>query len=378
MSDMFKDFENFFKDNIYKDKGFIGFKEVLEKVLGTFKKIVKTFKEISNGYKKFSKLFLKAEFLIVLIKAQIFITKFLDEKGSFISRLVASSFLFFIPSYVSGYLLQKEFLSHNWGYVFITYPLILTLVWGLISPFLLLYAATILNGLFNEIKEIFYDLEKWKEIYSSTLDDFFFSNNKLFGFAWSAAVAWIVYRYFSDINYWPIKLWAVFFSFYLSFISSLGLHGINTIVNMIDTIFSHDDIIRFDPNHSDNFGGLSNFSSFVVRATLLFSSGTLIIPLGFDICRKCVNSSDTYPTVFLVLIYLIMIGYCFFAPLLKIRDFVIQKKEKLIRDSFNYSIKRSRLEKIKTNPWDLKSLLEFSFSILVPIIVTLIQIKLQS
>jgi len=392
MSDKYKDFESFFRERyIDKDKENKGL-------------------------------------LIWLIKWQINITSFFDKKianffgkkisnffykiGLHITRLAASSVLFFIPSYVLGYLLQEFY-----NYEIMTLSLILTLLWGFISPYLLLYAATILNNLLNKHKELFEDEDKWKEVHLNTLDDFICSNNFYFGFVWSTIAAAIVtFVYFCDAPT-PIKVWSFASSFYLSFISSLGFHGVNTIVNMMDDVFSLEEkILKFNVNHPDYFGGFSNFDGFVVEATVLFASGTLIIPIGFDICYKCNNEFYIYLTIFLVLIYLFMIGYCFFTPLLKIKDFVIHEKKRLIRKSLDdldkkerlihrslddldkmnydfkdddkknlclknsihifmyYQITHSRLEKIKTNPWDFKSLLEFSLSVIVPSIVTIMKI----
>lgn len=355
----------------------------------------------NNGFNGFEKFFGENKFkglLSWLIKHQILFTRSFDKEGHLISRLFASSAFFFIPSYVSGYLLQETY-----NYKIMSYSIIFSLLWGLISPFLLLYAATLLYKFLQDNMKNSSDEKKWENIHHDTFNNLFSKGFRSFGLLWSTLVALIatfVYFYGSPT---PIKLWAFIFSFYLSLISSLGFHGVNTIVKMMDQIcLLEPKVLKFDVNHSDHFGGFSSFDRFVVRATLLFSSGTLFIPIVFDICYKCNYQYYIYLTILLVLIYIYMIGYCFFVPLFKIKNFVINEKERLIRESLDsldemiscfkdndeekqclkdfieilmhYHIKHSRLENIKTNPWDFKSLLEFSFSVLVPSVVTLIQI----
>lgn len=352
-----------------------------------------------NTFNKFEDFFGKRNYgglLSWLIRSQINVTMSFDKKGHLISRLVASSILFFIPSCVSGYLLQEIY-----NCKIMSYSLILTLLWGLISPFLLLYAATILNDFFQDHKNKFRDEMVWNKIYFSKFDYFFSSNYLYFGLPWSiiaASIITFVYFYNSPIL---IILWSFISFFYLALISSLGFHGVNTLVKMITDICSPK-VLTFNSYHPDHFGGFSSFDRFVVRATLLFSSGTLIIPLAFEICYICNNPLYIYIIIFLTCIYIFMIGYCFFAPLLEIKNFVIREKESLILESLHYlnkmicdfkeddnnnlclknsievlmyyHINHSRLECIKTSPWDFKSLLEFSFSVLLPSVVTLAQI----
>lgn len=311
--------------------------------------------------------------------------------------LAASSIFPFIPSYVLGYTLQETF-----NYKIMSYSIVFSLFCMLFCPFLALYGAVTLNDFFLGIKSKFKDKEKWEDTYFTTFDSIFSSKYYFISLPWIIAIPSIItFVYFRDSPI-LVKLWSFIIFFYLSLISSRAFHALNEAVKMFSKIFSSN-ILKFDAYHLDNFGGFLSTERYVLKMTLLLSVGTLLIPLAFDVCYKCKNQIYIDSTIILVIIYIFMLGYCYFTPLLAIKNFVITEKESLIHESrdqlnkmicdikddddekkclansmkilIHYQIMHSKLEQIKDNPWDLKSLLQFFFSVLIPSVVTIIKLS---
>lgn len=139
-----------------------------------------------------------------------------------------------------------------------------------------------------------------------------------------------------------------------------------------------------------------------MRVSLYFSPGALVFPLAFEIIDKMNNG----PNLLHVSIYLLAGSFLFvmFAsfliPIFQIKNFVDPVKEKIILEArseldkmvnefkvnqdfdikqgfeilMHYCFHYSKLLELKNYPWNLRVLLEYSFSFLIPIAVAILQI----
>jgi len=70
------------------------------------------------------------------------------------------------------------------------------------------------------------------------------------------------------------------------FLGGIGFNGVYTVVRVIKELREHfrgrEDVL-VDPLHEDGFGGLMAFGEIAIKATLLFASGSVLLPFLLDI-----------------------------------------------------------------------------------------------
>ena len=171
---------------------------------------------------------------------------------------------------------------------------------------------------------------------------------------------------------------------------------------MIKRVFSCD--IIFDPFHPDKFGGVANTGRFIVRIVLIFSSGALVFPLVWELIRETTGTAIFLNILVYCLtgVFLLTLIACFFIPVYQIKRFVDPKKQRILLDSRSelermiiefkenenldikqiveifmyYNFNHAKLSEMKDYPWDLRVLIEFGLSFIIPIGITVLKLVL--
>lgn len=124
-----------------------------------------------------------------------------------------------------------------------------------------------------------------------------------------------------DVFYW---VWFVII-FITAIVSSIGFWGVLVTILAIRGV-SREKSLRIDPLHPDKMGGLSTVGSYAIGTTLLFSSGSLYLPLGFQLA-----SGSELATSFIYLAALLFSAFIllsFLGPTL-----IVHRRAKSIRNT---------------------------------------------
>lgn len=89
--------------------------------------------------------------------------------------------------------------------------------------------------------------------------------------------------------------------------------------------------LRFDiqPLHPDQLGGLSNVGYYSIRTTLLFSSGSLFLPLAF---RLAAGGGRRTAIIVFVFVYILTIAATFVYPTIKINRTAAELRDSILED----------------------------------------------
>lgn len=166
------------------------------------------------------------------------------------------------------------------------YASVLGLLWVNIAPYLIwYYDEQVLPSFFAHLFEIIPDSGERKRL-AEKYNRFFAEPRPLVSLFWAVALAAIVFASEPALKAQgmtgsgSVFLWTTYA--YAIYIGSVLGHGF---VGPITTIFLIRDITQYeleiDPLHPDNLGGLSTVGYVSIRTTLLFSSGSLFLPLLF-------------------------------------------------------------------------------------------------
>ncbi len=335
----------------------------------------------NNGYDEFVKLW--------VIKWQRVLSNL------FRSRIVASFIMFYFPIKISGYILQ-----YVYGYDIFSVGVFVSLLWIAIAPAIIENVLYHVINFFIKHKKVFRNEKEWKNIFFKEIHRIQSSRYSLYGVFWAIATSLIiVFIIFVDAPL-LIQFWAGISFFILFFVSSIGFYGVYVLVTMMDYIFSAD--IIFDPFHADGFGGISDFGKFSVKISFYFSSGALAFPLAFEILANIgyMNSIEVFLVYLLLGLFVLTLFVSFLFPIFRIKSFVDPLKESIIMESRNklndmikdfseseyldlkkgmeiymhYHLVYLKKLEMKDYPWDIRVLLEFSLSFLIPIIVATLQL----
>lgn len=312
-------------------------------------------------------------------------------------RIIASFFMFYIPLLSIGYILQRSY-----SYFFLTPGVLISLLWLAWAPFLIESAYYDVIYFLQKYQHKFKNKEQWQKIFQQQVQRIQSFHYWPFSVLWGLLVAGlIVYVSFIDAPF-LIQLWAAVSFFLLFFVSSIGFYGVYVLITIMKNIFEAD--IIYNPFHPDRFGGIANFGKFSVKGSIYFSSGALVFPLVFELIANLgtIAGIPIYATFFFGGFFLITLFASFLIPILQIKSYVEPIKEKIILNSrqkldglmenfsnseeldikkgaeiyLHYQLVHKKLLEMKDYPWDIRVLLEFSLSFIIPLLVGSLQLIL--
>jgi hypothetical protein len=173
----------------------------------------------------------------------------------------------------------------EWSGSFI-YASALGLLWVNIAPALIwYYDERVLPEFFSHLSELVSDKNTRKNL-AKKYNEFFAKHRVSVALFWTIAFVTIVYT--SDtalieqgmVDNGAIFMWTTYaYAVYIGAVLGQGFVGPITTLLLIREVSNLE--LEIDPLHPDNLGGLSNVGYVSIRTTLLFSSGSLFLPLLF-------------------------------------------------------------------------------------------------
>jgi len=288
------------------------------------------------------------------------------------------------------------------------YSSVLGLLWVNIAPYLIwYYDERVLPEFFAHLAELIPD-EDERDKLAKKYNGFFAQHQLSVAIFWGIALVAIVYvsqpalRAQGMVGTGKIFIWTTYaYAAYIGLVLGQGFVGPIATILLVRDISQYE--LKIDPLHPDNLGGLSTVGYVSIRTTLLFSSGSLFLPLLFYF-----SSEGGISTVIFGLtgIYILTIFISFIYPTMLVnrraqeyRDSVLEElREEHSRiessmkepnqDEISELNKRLELQRVQRNyenynsvslyPLQLSILTRLLGSVILPILFMVIEIYLPN
>lgn len=166
------------------------------------------------------------------------------------------------------------------------YASALGLLWVNVAPYLIwYYDERVLPEFFSHLSELISDKDQRQQL-ARKYNQFFAKKRLSVSLFWAIALMTIVYasepalRSQGMVGTGEVFLWTTYaYAAYIGLVLGHGFVGPVTTILLIREVAQHE--LEIDPLHPDNLGGLSTVGYVSIRTTLLFSSGSLFLPLLF-------------------------------------------------------------------------------------------------
>jgi hypothetical protein len=184
------------------------------------------------------------------------------------------------------------------------------------------------------------------------------------------------------------------------FLSGFGFWGVFCAIKVVYK--SAPFPISLNPMSPDRFGGLMAFGRLAIRTTLLFSSGSALLPFLLQV-SAWTGGTGFILGVLSACVYIMAVAFSFIFPILYVHRIAIRERNRMLKETgeeylrllneFNESphsnglsqalrivIIRNQfleIEKMKVYPFDWRIILELVSSVALPIILTAMQIYVE-
>ena len=311
------------------------------------------------------------------------------------SRFVASILLLYVPLLIIGFILQ----------LILHYPVIaergiqISLLWLAIAPLLIQDSLLFLNDFFVTHSHLLENQTIWFKV-----RDEYIAKLESRKFIVIEVVTSILVSIFVTLAIFYkapllIQIWSFVTYLILFYISFIGFRGILMTPKLIALLCRLK--IKVDPFHPDCFGGIGTFGKLIIRGTLYFSTGALVLPLAFQMLGNFtrINNDMNYIIYILTSIFIGILMYSFISPILIIKRYIEKNKEQLViesskkldelyKDSFKVNdtkqfpaelyfyneLYHQKILKIKTYPFNAEVLFELFISVFLPILIGIFEI----
>lgn len=215
--------------------------------------------------------------------------------------------------------------------MFFNLAILLSLIWFVSSRYLIYLGWNTAHSSFNEFKELFVDTDKLKKQYNKLCDDFY--SNKILAIAlpFMVGAAYVVNDYFYNASF-GLHVWLTIIYGLLFLFAGVGLWNAFNSLFYINSILKND--LHINPLHPDGFGGLEPIGDFIVRATLLISTGSLVIPFALMVVsNRSLSEWTRFISIALTLVYIVIILLSFIIPLLNLNSVAKRYKYRSIGEA---------------------------------------------
>jgi hypothetical protein len=269
------------------------------------------------------------------------------------------------------------------------------------------YDERVLPEFFSHLSELISDEGKRKDL-ARKYNELFAKHRISVSIFWGIALGTIIFV--SEpvlieqgmVGNGSVFLWTTYaYAIYIGSILGHGFNGPVTTILLVREVSNLE--LEIDPLHPDNLGGLSNVGFVSIRTTLLFSSGSLFLPLLFFL-----SSEGGVATIIfgITSLYILIIIVSFVYPTALVnrraqeyRDSVLEdlrqqyadiekKTQGLEKDQISELNKRLELQKVqnkydnynsvKLYPLQLSILTRLAGSVILPILFMLVELYLPN
>jgi hypothetical protein len=298
-------------------------------------------------------------------------------------------------------------ISNTENYYLFSRSVVLSLIWLAIAPYLLGLAYLTVASFFDDNRNIFTaNDDAVHEIQHMVLQDLGSPRYMYISIPLTIICVLVLLNSIYLNAPFSIKLWVSIMFGILFFIAGAGFWGISRFIFIVNQICKQD--LRFDPYHSDRFGGFACLSYLNIKGPVYFFSGALLFPLIFDILRTIQDNELIELAMWGVFILFIGFGLVgFLVPQFQIHNLIIRSKQKALEGSETvlqgflndltsanckdketaeviqlkinvyYTYFHKRISSIREWPFDASVLLQLGSSLIVPILVTGVEVFIK-
>lgn len=272
------------------------------------------------------------------------------------------------------------------------------LFWLFIGPFLIYNAGKMADELWPQLKEL---LEKRKIKDLQAYEKRFESLGYLIiGIPATIGVSILVLApqgvlmsSISPYTVFYLASWIV-----LALLGSIGIWGTLQLVMMIWRVRKYE--LSLNPYHPDGFGGMGVLANFGIKATVMYSTGALMIPMVYDVATRNDVLHQTFSGAILgSTLFSITVLLSFIGPLVALNRAAVRGRERLLENTGKQcnelleSCQRNsetevgirmlvaqghynQLSQMRVYPFDIGILLKLVASIALPILLGTIRLWL--
>ncbi len=286
----------------------------------------------------------------------------------------------------------------------------LGVLWVIIGPLLILfYDGYVLPEFCVESRELIKNPDQIKEL-GVKYDHFFSHKWGLTVFPWMVLGALLIYfdlNFFKTVGFHGFDdvlfLFFLVFLFEALFLTGIGFTGVLTTQLFIKDFIKLD--LKIDPLHPDNLGGMSIVGNYAIKTTILFSSGSLFFPFGFQLASTNSVAANCFYAMVILFIGFILLSFIY--PTLKVnlraseardnklnelrrkyhqlREENLELKKNTTQEQQLYELKRQNIrdeyfdyQSIKLYPLDIDIIIQLSGSIILPIVFLTFEVVFQN
>ena len=317
------------------------------------------------------------------------------------NHLLASVFLLAVPLTVVGLIIQPLT-----GFTLFTRGLGVSMVWTALAPWFIHMALGVVWCLAVQTRQILPDTELQRDFWTRELERLQSPRSLWIGVPLGAGVAAaLLFTLYASAPV-IVKMWIVAWALGTFAAGGVGFWAMGCIVTILGRMHHLPLVLR--PFHQDQFGGFKFLGEFSVKWTTLFFTGSLMFPLVFEVGRYCLRGNLAVDLLVALLVggYILTGIVAFIWSQVLLHDLMWSLKEQCLEDSeaklagycsqatdyaqgnevqlhhalvtgVYYHIYHRRIEAIREWPWDTKVIVEFSLSVLFPVVMLLVELYIK-
>jgi hypothetical protein len=204
------------------------------------------------------------------------------------------------------------------------------LSWLFIGPFLIYNAGKIANELWPQLTELLEKCEiKELQTYEKSFESFRYL---IIGIPAAVGVSILVLAPQGVLTS-SISLYTIFYLvswIVLALLGSIGIWGTFQLVLMIWKVRKYE--LSLDPYSPDGFGGMGVLANFAIKATLMYSTGALMIPMVYDVATRQDTLNQTFSgAIFGSTFFSFTVLLSFLVPLVALNRAAVKGRESLLK-----------------------------------------------
>jgi len=314
---------------------------------------------------------------------------YLHNKSSF-PRIILSIMLFGAPTYViAGIVFWLTGISE-----LLSYGFLLAFFWLAIAPYAIWKGMRAAKLFFERLGTVVKDKKNFIFFVREYEHVVFSVRAYLCGIPFILGADYLVFILFPNTPLLIQLIMSIILTV-LFFVAGIGFWGVITLIRLTQRLKQLD--VDINPFHPDKFGGLGFVGSLAIKITLCFSTGSLVIPLGLEATMNLPSYTSASIALVLTITYVFMIIVSFAVPTFAIHSWLLQVqykylipisgKMKRILNEYLLSEKPDKkkelldvipvygiADRMKEWPYDFQVIAELIGSILLPIVVTMLQL----
>ncbi|GAB7023265.1 hypothetical protein [Salidesulfovibrio brasiliensis] len=277
------------------------------------------------------------------------------------------------------------------------YPVLLGYCWLVFSPLLIDTGHRTLTWFLGYLRPIVGD-EGTDDMTRRTFKLFFHSKHLIFSVALAPVFGFFAFKYAAQAGYSDSMTALITTSFSLAgFMAGIGFWGIVVMGWVIADLCRRP--LHLDPFSADGYGGLLYVGRFLVVGAALFFSGSLFIPFANVIFDMFAADRQVLLAYACVAFYILFGLSIYMASILRVHDKILDEKvriddeSQLVLDKLRddcvqaenddlttilkpyvyYKVHHERIAGMRTFPYDTKSLIEITATVMIPLLIFILE-----